>query len=77
MRERYIYIHFQNRICVFLTFQVLRGKFEGFLTQLEAGEERLQSCSGLAAPLIRNKHSQSSAVREMLQQLRYTQAYNT
>ncbi|TNN47599.1 Spectrin beta chain, non-erythrocytic 5 [Liparis tanakae] len=49
--------------------QVLRGKFEGFLTQLEAGEERLQSCSGLAAPLIRNKHLQSSAVREMLQQL--------
>ncbi|KAM9341571.1 spectrin beta chain, non-erythrocytic 5 [Symphorus nematophorus] len=49
--------------------QLLRGKFEGFLKQLEVGEERLQSCSDLAARLIRNKHPQSSAVRETLQQL--------
>ncbi|XP_054470225.1 LOW QUALITY PROTEIN: spectrin beta chain, non-erythrocytic 5 [Anoplopoma fimbria] len=49
--------------------QLLRGKFEGFLSQLEVGEERLQSCRELAARLIRNKHPQSSAVRETLQQL--------
>ncbi|XP_044022541.1 spectrin beta chain, non-erythrocytic 5 isoform X2 [Siniperca chuatsi] len=49
--------------------QLLRGKFEGFLKQLEVGEESLQSCSDLAARLIRNKHPQSSAVRETLQQL--------
>ncbi|XP_035850836.1 spectrin beta chain, non-erythrocytic 5 [Sander lucioperca] len=49
--------------------QLLRGKFEGFLKQLEVGEERLQSCSELAARLIRNKHPQRSAVRETLQQL--------
>ncbi|XP_038585015.1 spectrin beta chain, non-erythrocytic 5 isoform X1 [Micropterus salmoides] len=49
--------------------QLLRGKFEGFLKQLEVGEERLQSCSDLAARLIRDKHPQSSTVRETLQQL--------
>uniref|UniRef100_A0A4W6DIZ9 Spectrin beta, non-erythrocytic 5 n=1 Tax=Lates calcarifer TaxID=8187 RepID=A0A4W6DIZ9_LATCA len=49
--------------------QLLRGKFEGFLKQLEVGEERLQSCSNVAAQLIRNKHPQSTAVREILQQL--------
>uniref|UniRef100_UPI0037E8FE98 spectrin beta chain, non-erythrocytic 5 n=1 Tax=Semicossyphus pulcher TaxID=241346 RepID=UPI0037E8FE98 len=49
--------------------QLLCGKFEGFLKQLEVGEDRLQSCSDLAAGLIRNKHPQSSAVRETLQQL--------
>ncbi|CAK6979040.1 spectrin beta chain%2C non-erythrocytic 5 [Scomber scombrus] len=49
--------------------QLLRGKFEGFLKQLEVGEERLQSCSDLAARLIRNKHPQTSAVRDSLQQL--------
>ncbi|KAF1375246.1 hypothetical protein PFLUV_G00237590 [Perca fluviatilis] len=49
--------------------QLLRGKFEGFLKQLEVGEERLQSCSELAARLIRQKHPQRSAVRESLQQL--------
>lgn len=52
-------------------FQLLRGKFEGFLKQLEVGEERLQSCSELAARLVRNKHPQSSAVRETLQLLGY------
>lgn len=54
-----------------MMFQLLRGKFEGFLRQLEVGEERLQSCSDVAARLIRSKHPQSSAVRETLQQLRY------
>ncbi|XP_028422093.1 spectrin beta chain, non-erythrocytic 5 [Perca flavescens] len=49
--------------------QLLRGKFEGFLKQLEVGEERLQSCSELAARLIRQKHPQRSAARETLQQL--------
>ncbi|XP_030614955.1 spectrin beta chain, non-erythrocytic 5 [Archocentrus centrarchus] len=49
--------------------QLLRGKFEGFLKQLEVGEERLQSCSDLAALLIRKKHPQSSAIKETLQQL--------
>ncbi|XP_056249803.1 spectrin beta chain, non-erythrocytic 5 [Seriola aureovittata] len=49
--------------------QLLRGKFEGFLKQLEVGEERLQSCSDVAARLIRSKHPQSAAVRETLQQL--------
>ncbi|XP_067469592.1 spectrin beta chain, non-erythrocytic 5 isoform X2 [Thunnus thynnus] len=49
--------------------QLLRGKFEGFLKQLEVGEERLQSCSDLAARLIRKKHPQSSAVRDVLQEL--------
>ncbi|XP_023280049.1 spectrin beta chain, non-erythrocytic 2-like [Seriola lalandi dorsalis] len=51
--------------------QLLRGKFEGFLKQLEVGEERLQSCSDVAARLIRSKHPQSAAVRETLQQLGY------
>ncbi|XP_026156546.1 spectrin beta chain, non-erythrocytic 5 isoform X2 [Mastacembelus armatus] len=50
--------------------QLLRGKFEGFLKQLEVGEERLQSCSDVAARLICNKHPQSSVVRDRLQQLR-------
>lgn len=50
--------------------QLLRGKFEGFLKQLEVGEERLQSCNDLAARLIRNKHPQTSAIKETLQQLR-------
>ncbi|XP_028251320.1 spectrin beta chain, non-erythrocytic 5 [Parambassis ranga] len=49
--------------------QLLRGKFEGFLKQLEVGEERLQSCSDLAARLIRDKHQQSSAIRKTQQQL--------
>ncbi|XP_020497621.2 spectrin beta chain, non-erythrocytic 5 [Labrus bergylta] len=49
--------------------QLLRGKFEGFLKQLEVGEDRLQSCSDLAAGLIPNKHPQSAAVRETLLQL--------
>ncbi|XP_039992754.1 spectrin beta chain, non-erythrocytic 5 isoform X2 [Xiphias gladius] len=49
--------------------QLLRGKFEGFLKQLEVGEERLQSCSDVAAPLIHNKHPQSAAVRETLLEL--------
>ncbi|XP_034721449.1 spectrin beta chain, non-erythrocytic 2-like, partial [Etheostoma cragini] len=49
--------------------QLLRGKFEGFLKHLEVGDERLQSCSELAAPLLRNKHPQRSAVRETLQRL--------
>ncbi|KAM6918067.1 spectrin beta chain, non-erythrocytic 5 [Lycodopsis pacificus] len=49
--------------------QLLRGKFEGFLKQLEVGEERLQSCRGLSAGLILNKHPQSSEVRDTLQQL--------
>ncbi|XP_071354370.1 spectrin beta chain, non-erythrocytic 5 [Trachinotus anak] len=49
--------------------QLLRGKFEGFLKQLEVGEERLQSCSDVAARLICNKHPQSAAVRDTLQQL--------
>ncbi|KAG7215088.1 hypothetical protein INR49_011666 [Caranx melampygus] len=49
--------------------QLLRGKFDGFLKQLEVGEERLQSCSDMAARLIRNKHPQSAAIKETLQQL--------
>ncbi|XP_029350237.1 spectrin beta chain, non-erythrocytic 5 [Echeneis naucrates] len=49
--------------------QLLRGKFEGFLKQLEVGEERLQSCSDMAARLIRSKHPQITAVRETLHQL--------
>ncbi|XP_022067652.2 spectrin beta chain, non-erythrocytic 5 isoform X2 [Acanthochromis polyacanthus] len=50
--------------------QLLRGKFEGFLKQLEVGEDRLQACSDSAARLIRSKHPQSSAVKDALQQLR-------
>ncbi|KAM7403778.1 hypothetical protein PAMA_004285 [Pampus argenteus] len=50
--------------------QLLCGKFEGFLKQLEVGEERLQSCSDLAARLIRTKHPQSSIVKDALQELR-------
>ncbi|XP_034530593.1 spectrin beta chain, non-erythrocytic 1 [Notolabrus celidotus] len=53
----------------YLHVQLLRGKFEGFLKQLEVGEDRLQSCSDVATQLIRSKHPQSSAVRETLQQL--------
>ncbi|XP_078145742.1 spectrin beta chain, non-erythrocytic 5 [Centroberyx gerrardi] len=49
--------------------QLLRGKFEGFLKQLQVGEERLQSCRELADRLIHSKHPESSAVRETLQQL--------
>ncbi|XP_034432002.1 spectrin beta chain, non-erythrocytic 1 [Hippoglossus hippoglossus] len=49
--------------------QLLRGKFEGFLKQLEVGEERLQSCNDAAARLIRSKHPQSADVRGALQQL--------
>ncbi|KAM7376448.1 hypothetical protein PAMP_006181 [Pampus punctatissimus] len=49
--------------------QMLCGKFEGFLKQLEVGEERLQSCSDLAARMIRTKHPQSSIVRDALQDL--------
>ncbi|XP_041668259.1 spectrin beta chain, non-erythrocytic 5 [Cheilinus undulatus] len=49
--------------------QLLRGKFEGFLKQLEVGEDRLQNCSDLAAQLIRSKHPQSAAIRETQQQL--------
>ncbi|KAK5886954.1 hypothetical protein CesoFtcFv8_017933 [Champsocephalus esox] len=49
--------------------QLLRGKFEGFLKQLEVGEEALQSCSDLAAGLILSKHPQSSVVRDAQQQL--------
>ncbi|XP_068593345.1 spectrin beta chain, non-erythrocytic 5 [Cebidichthys violaceus] len=49
--------------------QLLRGKFEGFLKQLEVGEERLQSCRDVSAGLILNKHPQSPEVRDTLQQL--------
>uniref|UniRef100_A0A3Q1IVH4 Calponin-homology (CH) domain-containing protein n=1 Tax=Anabas testudineus TaxID=64144 RepID=A0A3Q1IVH4_ANATE len=55
--------------------QLLRGKFEGFLKQLEVGEERFQSCSDVAARLIRSKHPQSSAVRDTLEQLGYLQRH--
>ena len=55
-------------LCV---FQLLRGKFAGFLKQLEVGEERLQSCSDAAARLLRSKHPQSADVRGALQQLGY------
>lgn len=58
-------------VCVCVMLQLLRGKFEGFLKQLEVGEERLQSCSDLAARLIRDKHQQSSAIRKTQQQLKY------
>lgn len=68
MRPSLLQIHHHLLMCL---FQLLRGKFEGFLKQLEVGEERLQSCSDLAARLVRNKHPQSSAVRETLQLLRY------
>lgn len=57
-------------VCICVTFQLLCGKFEGFLKHLEVGEERLRSCGALAAQLLSGKHPQSSAVREMLQQLR-------
>lgn len=57
-------------VCICVIFQLLCGKFEGFLKQLEGGEERLQSCGSLAAQLLSCKHPQSSAVRETLQQLR-------
>ncbi|XP_029982912.1 spectrin beta chain, non-erythrocytic 5 [Sphaeramia orbicularis] len=50
--------------------QLLQGKFEGFLKQLEVGEERLQSCNDLATKLVRKKHPQSSAVKDTMQQLR-------
>ncbi|AWP15961.1 putative spectrin beta chain non-erythrocytic 5 [Scophthalmus maximus] len=49
--------------------QLLRGKFEGFLKQLEVGEERLQSCGDAATRLLRSKHPQSAAVRAALQEL--------
>lgn len=57
--------------------QLLKGKFEGFLKQLEVGEERLQSCNDLTAKLLRKKHPQSSAVRDIMHQLRYTHMYST
>ncbi|XP_062252883.1 spectrin beta chain, non-erythrocytic 5 [Platichthys flesus] len=49
--------------------QLLRGKFDGFLKQLEVGGERLQSCSDSAARLIQSKHPQSADLREALRQL--------
>ncbi|XP_060938197.1 spectrin beta chain, non-erythrocytic 2 [Limanda limanda] len=49
--------------------QLLRGKFAGFLQQLQVGGERLQSCSDLANRLVRSKHPQSADVREALKQL--------
>ncbi|KAM8913952.1 spectrin beta chain, non-erythrocytic 5 isoform 3-T3 [Spinachia spinachia] len=49
--------------------QMLRGKFEGFLQQLEVGEERQQSCRDAAAPLLHKKLPESSEVTETLQQL--------
>ncbi|KAL6106061.1 sptbn5 [Pungitius sinensis] len=49
--------------------QMLQGKFEGFLQQLEVGEERQQSCRDVAAPLLHKKHPQSSEVRDTLRQL--------
>uniref|UniRef100_A0A3B4GB01 Spectrin beta chain, non-erythrocytic 5-like n=1 Tax=Pundamilia nyererei TaxID=303518 RepID=A0A3B4GB01_9CICH len=49
--------------------QLVRGKFEGFLKKLEVGEERLQNCRNLAVQLIHNKHPQSSAIKDTLQQL--------
>ncbi|XP_076022140.1 spectrin beta chain, non-erythrocytic 5 [Genypterus blacodes] len=49
--------------------QLLRGKFEGFLKQLQVGEDRLRCCNDLAERLMSNKHPQSSVVRETLQQL--------
>lgn len=53
-----------------LCLQLVRGKFEGFLKKLEVGEERLQNCRNLAVQLIHNKHPQSSAIKDTLQQLR-------
>uniref|UniRef100_I3J096 Spectrin, beta, non-erythrocytic 5 n=1 Tax=Oreochromis niloticus TaxID=8128 RepID=I3J096_ORENI len=49
--------------------QLVRGKFESFLKKLEVGEERLQNCRNLAVQLIHNKHPQSSAIKDTLQQL--------
>lgn len=58
-------------VCVCgLCMQLVRGKFEGFLKKLEVGEERLQNCRNLAVQLIHNKHPQSSAIKDTLQQLR-------
>lgn len=56
-------------------FQVLRGKFESSLKQLEAGEDRLQICRDLCAQLIGSKHPQTSRIREKVQKLRYVQAF--
>lgn len=66
----HIHLYRSTLILLFITFQMLRGKFEGFFQQLEVGEERQQSCRDVAAPLLHKKHPQSSEVRETLQQLR-------
>ncbi|KAF7648029.1 hypothetical protein LDENG_00163000 [Lucifuga dentata] len=49
--------------------QLLRGKFEGFLKQLDVGDDRLQICSDAAERLIRSKHPQSCSARDTLQRL--------
>ncbi|XP_056867453.1 spectrin beta chain, non-erythrocytic 5 isoform X2 [Takifugu flavidus] len=49
--------------------QVLRGKFESSLKQLEVGEGRLQICRDLCAQLIGSKHPQTSRIREKVQKL--------
>ncbi|CAN9501902.1 unnamed protein product [Ophioblennius macclurei] len=49
--------------------QLLRDRFEGFLTQLAVGEERLNGCKDIAARLTRSKHPQSATVKETLQHL--------
>lgn len=51
-------------------FQVLLGKFESSLKQLEVGEGRLQTCRDLCAQLIDSNHPQTSLIREKVQKLR-------
>lgn len=56
-------------------FQVLRGRFESSLKQLEVGEGRLQICRDLSAQLIGGNHPQASRIREKVQKLRCLQAF--
>ncbi|KAL0969732.1 hypothetical protein UPYG_G00231540 [Umbra pygmaea] len=49
---------------------LLKGKFEGFLKQLEVGFDKMRSCKELADRLIQHSHPQRSTIGETQHQLR-------
>jgi len=50
--------------------QLLCGRFEDFLRQVEVGGERLEACLKLAERLMESRHAHSSRIRRTHTQLR-------
>ena len=52
-----------------ISFQVLQQKFNDFLRDLEASEDRVSNVQNMCDKLVSNNHSQSHAIQERTQQI--------